>query len=154
MSKLVRSAHNATNLVYHIVCPIKYRRNVISDKVKYTIFRTCQSIAGNHDVYFIEVGTDGDHVHFLLQAVPTYSPTEIVRILKITIAKAVFKYNPEIKGYLWGGELWTDGYYMNTVSSVTTEAAVADYVRKQGYQDYNKLLDNSLYVSPNTSLTE
>ena len=136
MSELLRKSHSATNLVYHVVCPIKYRRKIISDKVKHTIFRTCKTIANNHEIYFIEVGTDMDHVHFLIQSVPTYSATQLVSIIKIAIAKAVFKYHPEVKQYLWGGELWTDGYYMNTVSSFTTENAVAEYVRNQGNGAY------------------
>ena len=147
MSKLIKSSHNATNLVYHLVCPIKYRREIISDKVRRTIFLTCKTIADNHGIYFIEVGTDLDHVHFLFQSVPTYSPSQIVSIIKITIAKAVFKYNPEVKRYLWGGELWTDGYYMNTVSMVTTESAVADYVKNQGNNQYSAISSAGLSQS-------
>ena len=37
MSKVYRKSHNVSMIVYHLVCPIKYRRNVISDKVKDTI---------------------------------------------------------------------------------------------------------------------
>ena len=132
-------------LVYHIVCPIKYRRNVITDKVKYTIFRTCKTLSETHELYFIEVGTDGNHVHFLVQAVPTYSPTEIVTTIKSNIGRAVFKYNPEVKRYLWGGELWTDGYYVTTVSTELTEEVVANYVRNQGNNEYEPIVVDTLF---------
>ena len=144
MSTQINKSHNVTNLVYHLVCPIKYRRDVISDKVKYTIFRTCQSITRNHEIYFIEVGTDINHVHFLIQTVPTYSPTQLVSIIKINIAKAVFKYNPEVKRYLWNGEFWTDGYYMDTVSVKSTENVIADYVRNQGNNRYDAISVDSI----------
>ncbi len=147
MSKVLRKSHNVSLIVYHIVCPIKYRRSVISDKVKYTIFRTCQSISEKHELYFIEVGTDLNHVHFLVQSVPTYSPTQIVSIIKSNIARAVFKYNPEVKNKLWGGELWTDGYYVTTVSTELTEKVVANYVRNQGNRSYNIIVKDTVYQS-------
>ena len=152
MNIIVRKSHNVSSLIYHIVCPIKYRRDIISDKVKYTIFRTCKTLSENHELYFIEVGADGNHVHFLVQTVPTYSPTELVTIIKSNIGKAVFKYNPEVKRYLWGGEFWTDGYFVATVSETVTEEAIADYVRNQGHNQYDKIIEDTLYVSPNSSL--
>lgn len=148
MSQVIRRSHNVSLVVYHIVCPIKYRRNVISDRVKYTIFRTCQSISEKHELYFIEVGTDLNHVHFLVQSVPTYSPTDIVTVIKSNISRAVFKYNPEVKKYLWGGEFWTDGYYVATVSTELTEKVIAKYVRNQGNSQYNTISkDTVLYQS-------
>jgi len=151
MSKEIRKQHNVSILVYHLVCPIKYRRNVITDKVKYTIMRTCETIASKYEIYFIEVGTDLDHVHFLVQTVPTYSPTKLVTIIKSLIAKAVFKYNPEVKRYLWGGEFWTDGYYIKTVSDEVDEKIVANYVREQGNGSY-KQVSKDTKVSPNSSM--
>ena len=147
MSKLLRLSHNASNLVYHLVCPIKYRRAVITDKVEYTIFRTCQTLSKNHELYFIEVGTDLNHVHFLIQTVPTYSPTQLVKIIKINIAKAIFKYTPEVKRYLWDGEFWTDGYFMETVSVKATENVIADYVRSQGNKLYRPVSTHGIRQS-------
>ena len=145
MSKVIRKSHNVSLIVYHIVCPIKYRRNVISDKVKYTIFRTCQSISEKHEIYFIEVGTDLNHVHFLVQSVPSNSPTELVNIIKSNIARAVFRYNPEVKKYLWGGEFWTDGYYVATVSTELTEKVIAKYVRNQGNGQYVSVVKDTVF---------
>jgi len=62
-----------------------------------------------------------------------------VKIIKINITKAIFKYNPEVKRYLWGGELWTDGFYMNTVSAEVTEKTIANYVKRQGNGNYCKI---------------
>lgn len=144
MSQVYKKSHNVTLIVYHIVCPIKYRRDVISDRVNYTIFRTCQTLLEKHELYFVEVGTDLNHVHFLIQSVPTYSPTQIVTIIKSYIARAVFKYNTEVKRKLWGGELWTDGYYLATVSVDSTEKVVAKYVRNQGNNSYDVVVKDSI----------
>jgi putative transposase len=59
---------------------------------------------------FIEIGTDRDHVHFLVQSVPRYSPSKIVPIIKRITAREIFKQVPSVKPKLWGGEFWTDGY--------------------------------------------
>ena len=152
MSILIKKSHNATILVYHIVCPIKYRHDIIDDKIKLTIFRTCQTIAESHELYFIEVGTDINHVHFLVQSVPTHSPTEIVTIIKSNVARAVFRYHPYIKKQLWDGELWTDGFYAVTVSQSNTESVVADYVSNQGNGNYEVIAAEGLLVGPNSSL--
>jgi putative transposase len=39
---------------------------------------------------------------------------------------------PEIKKELWGGEFWTDGYYIGTVSGRGDRRVIENYIRKQG----------------------
>ncbi len=139
MSKLIKKSHNATLLLYHIVCPIKYRRNVISDSVDDTITNTCLNISDKYEIHFIEIGTDKNHVHFLIQSVPKYSPTQLVTIIKSFVARNVFQIHPEVKKQLWGGEFWTDGYYVSTVSQKSTEDVVREYVSQQGNASYSQL---------------
>jgi len=89
----------------------------------------------------LEIGTDKDHVHFLVQATPTKSPTQIVTVIKSIIAREVFARHSEVKKKLWGGEFWTDGYYVSTVGKSANETVIANYVMNQGReQEYKKLL--------------
>ncbi|KAI4447677.1 IS200/IS605 family transposase ISEha1 [Eubacterium plexicaudatum ASF492] len=74
MSEYIHKSHNVSVLMYHFVCPAKYRRVVIDDEVDQVIRETCEEIEKRYEIKFIEVGTDKDHVHFLIQSVPTYSP--------------------------------------------------------------------------------
>ncbi|MCK5169168.1 MAG: IS200/IS605 family transposase, partial [Bacteroidales bacterium] len=87
-----------------------------------------------YEVYFLEIGTDNNHVHFLLQSVPTKSPTQIIKMLKSVTAREVFRLHPEVKKQLWGGEFWTDGYFVNTVSKFGDESTISKYVREQGIE--------------------
>jgi len=64
-----------------------------------------------------------------VQSVPTYSPTNIVRKIKSITAREIFKQVPEVKRQLWGGEFWSDGYFINTVSKHGSEKRVAEYVK-------------------------
>ncbi|MGE5374164.1 MAG: IS200/IS605 family transposase [Bacteroidota bacterium] len=132
MSHLIRKSHNVSILVYHFVCPAKYRRAVIDEKVDQVLKDVCLEIAQRYQIEFLEIGTDKDHVHFLVQSVPSYSPTKIITIIKSFTAREVFVRVPSVKKQLWGGEFWTDGYYVGTVGRHATEEAIRQYFKNQG----------------------
>ena len=64
--------------MYHIVCPSKYRRKVFTEEVEDTLKSVCHEISKRFEMNFVEIGADKDHVHFLIQSIPTISVTEIV----------------------------------------------------------------------------
>ena len=140
MSHLIRKSHNVSILVYHFVCPAKYRRAVIDEKVDQILKDVCLEIAQRYQIEFLEIGTDKDHVHFLVQSVPSYSPTKIITIIKSFTAREVFVRVPSVKKQLWGGEFWTDGYYVGTVGRHATEDAIRQYVKHQGQENEYKQL--------------
>ncbi len=74
MSKYVHKAHNVSVLLYHYVCVVKYRKGIFDDDVERVLLQTCEEISQRYDINFLEVGTDKNHVHFLIQSVPTMSP--------------------------------------------------------------------------------
>ena len=82
MSENIHKSHNVSKLMYHFVFPTKYRRVVVNEKVEDVIKETCMEISKRYDLHFLEIGTDKDHVHFLVQSVPTYSPAQIAKIIK------------------------------------------------------------------------
>jgi len=98
MSEYIHKSHNVSVLLYHIVCPTKYRRVVISEEVDKTLKEVCAEISKRHEIEFLEIGTEGDHVHFLVQSVPTYSPTKIVSRIEISAPWA--KLDPQ--NHVWG----------------------------------------------------
>jgi REP element-mobilizing transposase RayT len=59
-------------------------------------------IADRYQVKFLEIGTDKDHVHFLVQSVPTYSVTKIVTLVKSLTAREVFSRCPQVKKTIVG----------------------------------------------------
>ena len=140
MSHLIRNSHNVSILIYHFVCPAKYWRAVIDKNVEQVLKEVCLDIAERYQVEFLEIGTDKDHVHFLVQSVPTYCPTKIITIIKSLIAREVFARVPSVKKQLWGGEFWTDGYFVSTVGQHATEEVIRQYVKNQGQEkDYQRL---------------
>ena len=132
MSEFIHKKHNVSVLLYHIVCPAKYRKAVFTSTVDEKLKEICGEISLRYAIEFLEIGTDCDHVHFLVQSVPTYSPTKIVRTIKSITAKEIFRQLPEVKRQMWGGEFWSDGYYIGTVGAHGSEEMVRQYVKNQG----------------------
>ena len=140
MSQYVHKSHNVSVLIYHFVCPSKYRRVVFSKEVDSTLVSVCKEISKRYEIQFLEIGTDNDHVHFLIQSIPMYSPTKIVTTIKSILAREIFKYHKEVKEQLWGGSLWSSGYFVNTVSKFGDESSISRYVKDQGTdKEYNLL---------------
>ena len=138
MSEYIHKSHNVTVLLYHLVFPAKYRRAVFDNRVDEVLKEVCLEIAERYQVKFLEIGTDKDHVHFLVQSVPTYSVTKIVTLVKSLTAREIFRRCPQVKKLLWGGEFWTDGYFASTVGKHGDEAMIGRYVKNQG-KEYHKL---------------
>ena len=105
----------------------------------------CLEIAKRYEIHFLEIGTDNDHVHFLIQSVPTIQPQRIVQTIKSITAIQIFKRLPEVKQELWGGEFWTKGYFITTVGRTNSENAVRQYVKSQGkLSEYRELHTSQL----------
>ena len=144
-SKYIHKSHNVSVIIYHYVCPAKYRRVVFSEAVDKGLKEICEEIEKRYDIRFLEIGTDKDHVHFLIQSIPRLSPTQIIRTIKSITAKEIFVRYPEVKKKLWGGEFWSDGYYVGTVGKHGNETVIGNYVREQGKEkEYKKLYTQQL----------
>lgn len=103
--------------MYHIVCPTKYRRAVLAAEVDAELKEVCAEMQKRYGIEFLEIGSDDDHVYFLVQSVPMYSPKQLVQIIKSITAREVFKRCPKVKQYLWGGKFWSEGYFVSTVGA-------------------------------------
>ena len=143
MSEHIYKQHNKTLLLYHLVFPSKYRRKVLTEPVEETLKQVCLGISERYEIRFLEIGSDEDHVHFLVQSVPNMSITRIVTIIKSITAREMFSKHPEVKKLLWGGNFWTSGYYANTVGSHGTEEVIQKYVQEHG-REYKKIFSQQL----------
>ena len=132
MGELIRKSHNVSLLMYHFVFVAKYRRVVVTDEVDELLKGICLEISKRFEIRFLEIGSDVDHVHFLIQSVPRYSPTEIAKKVKSITAREVFSKVPSVKKVLWGGEFWSDGYYVSSVGEHANEDVIREYINKQG----------------------
>lgn len=121
------------------MCPVKYRREIFNEGVSTTLKQTCLELGVRYEIQFVEIGTDDDHVHFLIQTIPNRSVSNMVKIIKSITAKQIFTIHPEVKRFLWGGNIWTMGYYINTVGQYGDLKMIQNYVKKQGITNYDQL---------------
>ena len=127
------SEHNAYQIHYHLVTPVKYRKAIFGrpDREQ-TLLAIVREIEERYSIDVETVGIDTNHVHYLLEAAPKFSPSELVRILKSITARELFRRHPDIRKELWGGELWTDGFFAATVGEGGNRDVIRAYVANQG----------------------
>ena len=127
-----KTHHNAYTTHYHFVFPVKYRKALLNGDIPLAINRLAEEIANRYDIEFEKIGYDNDHIHILASFPPKHSGSEVVRIFKSITARELFKQFPMLKKDLWGGEFWSDGFYMATVSERGNWSVVEQYVASQG----------------------
>jgi putative transposase len=112
---------------------MKYRKKLLykqsyQEKLKELV----AEIAERYWYVIHRLGTDGDHIHILLQAVPSAGVPEIVKTIKSITAREMYRSFPELKKLMWGTSLWEQGYFVRTVGDETTAEMIKRYIEKQG----------------------
>ncbi len=103
----IHKRHNVNLLIYHIVCPAKYRRKVFTEGVSETLKQVCHEHRQNHQKH---------HCQRSIQTTP--------RSENISAGR---------------GNLWTMGYYVNTVGQYGNLQMISSYVKNQGIKNYEQL---------------
>ena len=124
--------HCAYQVYYHIVFPVKYRKALLRNEVEQELIKITKEIEIRYDIEMEKLGADKNHIHLLCSFHPKYSIGKVVKIVKSITAKQLFKTFPEIKKDLWGGEFWSDGYYVATIGEAGNWDIVKKYINKQG----------------------
>jgi REP element-mobilizing transposase RayT len=118
---------------------------VFTAAVDQCLKEVCLEISKRYEVTFVEIGTDQDHVHFLVQSAPMYSPKRIVQIIKSITAREIFRQCPEVKSKLWGGEFWSDGYFVSTVGNTAMKKASRSTSNDRAYNTRRYIGNNSVF---------
>ena len=129
---LERGHHCVYQTHYHIVFPVKYRKALLSKEIGLAILEISVEISERYEIGFERIGCDVNHIHVLCSFHPKYSIGETVRKFKSITARELFRRFPELRKELWGGEFWSDGYYVGTVGEGGSWTVVEKYVRQQG----------------------
>ena len=124
--------HCAYQIHYHIVFPVKYRKALLNASITQSLKNITHQIHERYAIDIEQLGVDKDHIHLLCSAHPKYAPGQLVRLYKSVTARHLFKHHPDLKKELWGGEFWTDGYYVATVGEKGNRSVVERYIKQQG----------------------
>ena len=124
--------HNISECFYHIQLTVKYRKSLLNKKVEESIIEALKGFKERYAIEITTIGFDQNHIHILCCFLPKYSGGQVIKIIKSISGKKVFQEAPEIKKELWGGEFWTDGYYISTISGKGNKQVIEKYIRNQG----------------------
>lgn len=124
--------HNRSECYYHIQITVKYRKSLLDERVQHVITETMKGFKERYDVDIQTIGYDQNHLHILCRFLPKYSGGDVIRLIKSITGRRVFQEVPDVKKELWGGEFWTDGYYIATVSGKGDKKVIEQYIRNQG----------------------
>ena len=141
MRAVNKTTNSAYQIHYHFVTPVKYRKAIfgVVDRER-SLVKISKEIEERYEITMEQVGIDTNHVHYLVSAAPKYAPGRIIQIIKSITAREMFRRHPEIKSILWGGELWTDGYFVATIGEGGDRDVIRAYVANQGKpQDLEQL---------------
>src|SRR3989344_2003485 len=134
-----RAAHCTYRIRYHMIMCVKYRKKLLLEQGRIEFLKEImQGLALRYYFKFEAIGIDEDHLHVIVGAAPKYSPSQIMGTLKSWSAKLIFKKYPYLRKELWGGEFWSDGGHIDTVSEYGGLDRIKKYVKEQG-RDVNKL---------------
>ena len=61
-------------------------------------------------------------------------------------ARQILAECPQVKKKLWGGQFWTDGYFVGTVGKNQNETVIQEYVKNQGNKEDKVVKYKQLYL--------
>ncbi len=129
--ELRRNTHHVYRLMYHFVWIPKYRHKVFSEPYREVLKGIIHKAGYDYDIDIIELEIPEDHIHMVVRGVPRMCPSDVMQVIKSISAREFFRIYPEIKKrYFWGGKLWTQSYFVETIGNAN-EDVIRAYVRDQ-----------------------
>lgn len=120
-------------LQYHIIFVCKYRKKLLSRNISDDIKQLSYEICNKHNVKIREMETDKDHIHYMIEAEPTISVSQIVNLMKSYTSYHIWRlHNNYLSKIFWKERtFWTDGYFACTIGNVS-ENTLRKYIQNQG----------------------
>ena len=112
------------NINYHLVwCP-KYRKKVLTGKVKDLVEKTIKEVCLVRGWELFSLSVQPDRLHVFLSVSPIFAPMFVVKVLKgATAVRAV-------KEHRFAKRFWSPSYYVGTAGTVT-EQTIQRYIKEQ-----------------------
>ncbi len=111
----------------------KLKRRLLIGNMKEEIKNIIYEIESKSDFNIIEMESDIDHIHIMLQHIPRVSISSIVnRIKSITTHRIWEKHSNYLQKQFWKEKtFWSDGYFVCSVGEASPET-IQNYIANQG----------------------
>jgi REP-associated tyrosine transposase len=131
LMELQRNTHHVYRLMYHFVWIPKYRRKVFKEPYRDRLKGIIEKIGYDYNIDIVELEIPEDHIHMVVRGEPKLAPSDVMQVVKSISAREFFRIYPEIRQrYFWGGKLWTQSYFVETIG-IVNEEVIRAYVRDQ-----------------------
>ncbi|MFT7560693.1 MAG: putative transposase [Flavobacteriales bacterium] len=105
----------------------KYRYQVLTGdiglRVRELIRQSCERL----EIEILRGVVSKDHIHLLISAPPTLSPSDIMRRIKGRSSSKLFQEYPVLKKRYWGQYFWARGFFCVTAGELTKEM-ISEYL--------------------------
>ena len=135
-----RTKHAVYDLKYHLVWIPKYRKHILSREVSEYLKEVFQRITEEYEFRIDTMEVREGHVHIFVEALPRYSPAQVVQELKSISGREVFKKFSKLRKQLWAGEFWSDGYFVRSVGDKVTVDIIRKYIEYQIHEESSSQL--------------
>ena len=99
-----------------------YLRKVLVGKIKNRIEELLRECADVNGWEMQEQNTQKDHAQIMILLLPSISVSDAVNLMKDNASRIIrLELMPEIKKLLWGKDFWADGYFTETIGTVSEE---------------------------------
>lgn len=133
-----RSKHN---LKIHLILVCKYRKKLLTNKVNDDIKNIIRNIEKTSDFEIIEMETDKDHIHLMIQYLPKIAVSAIVNRIKSVTTYHIWRKNY----YFLSKHFWKKKHFgLTDILSVLLEKLV-----QRQYRNTHKIRANSWGIHPN-----
>ena len=129
-----RGGHSKYSMKVHLIFVTKYRKKIFKfDKRADDVKQFLYDAAKKYGYEIIQMETDKDHVHILLEYSPKISVSDIVRQLKQYSTYQMWNYHKEyLSNQYWKNKiLWSDGYFACSIGQVSQEI-IKKYIQNHG----------------------
>ena len=130
MSNYRKGSHTKFDLQYHIVWITKYRRKVLTGKLKERLQVILMQVCEQNNIIILKSKVMEDHVYLMVSCTPKISVSKIIQLMKGRTSKMLQDEFPNLKKKYWGQHIWGTGYFVRSVGAVTEEM-IRNYVESQ-----------------------
>lgn len=131
------NAHSVYSLNYHLILVIKYRRNVLNDKISNRLKEMFEYIAVNYNIHLTEWNYDKDYVHILFEGEPNSNISKFINAYKSASSRLIKKEFPDIKEHLWQEDFWSQSFFLVSTGGVTVDI-IKKYIETQGEHNHGR----------------
>ena len=133
-------SHTKYKIEYHFVWVTKYRYHMLQGDLAHRVRELVRQVCERFEVQINRGVVSKDHLHILVSAPPTISPSELMRRIKGHTSGKIFKEFPQVKKRYWGRHFWARGYFCVTAGELTKEMT-QEYLKHHFERDPNDGFD-------------